>query len=114
MLMRRTAAVLRDPAILPIYVRWLVDGFKSRGGAERRIYTVRMGNFANFSEYLTVPVTLTPEEFQFMKGLHLAGSVAIDIGANMGLVSLTLAHLHPGLTVRAIEPNATTFETLKS
>lgn len=46
------------------------------------------------------------------KGLG-AGSVALDLGANLGFFAISLAKLYPGVRVYAFEPNPTTARFLR-
>src|SRR5437868_9503361 len=48
-----------------------------------------------------------------MASFATAGSVVIDVGANVGVYSVPLAVARPGLAVHAFEPNPTVFKRLE-
>lgn len=94
------------------YARWMWRhsatpvSLKSDPVAAMRCWT-------SFSEYWTFRDGVPESEFLFLQQVNRTSDrpVAIDIGANIGLFTLELAHL--GFEVHAFEPVPTTFARLK-
>lgn len=73
----------------------------------------RITGFSRFSEYHAVGDFLSPEERQLLPQLRLPPGDVIDVGANLGVVSLFLAQHMPQRTIHAFEPNPSTFDALE-
>lgn len=52
--------------------------------------------------------------YSSMFGLHLnAGDVVLDVGANLGIVSIIMAKLYPGVRIVSLEANPSTYRFLE-
>lgn len=105
-LLGRIARIARRPSLIPEYAAFLRNPV-------RNIRGVRIGGFADFSEYHTTPRCLTDEEFAFFRDFPFGDGDFIDVGANLGVVSLVLAKRFPTRRIIAIEPMPSTFIALE-
>lgn len=113
-ILRNLASVLRNPAILGDYFGWLTSSALSGGKPSRRLFgNIEIGGFSNFSEYHSVVRFIDEPERRFFESFAADG-VILDVGANIGVVSLFLARRFPDRVIHAFEPNPTTFEALKA
>lgn len=114
-LARNAASLARDPSMLGEYLAWVASSARSGGKPSRRLLDgIEIGGFSSFSEYHSVPEFINTAERQFFEQTSFATGPIIDVGANIGLVSLVLARRFPDREIHAFEPNPTTFETLKA
>lgn len=114
-LVRNTARVLRDPGIGVDYAGWLISAARHANQPTRTLLDgIEIGGFVNFSEYHSVPRFISAQERRFFEGFAFGAGSIIDVGANVGLVSLLLARRYPDTVIAAFEPNPTTFAALGS
>ncbi|TDU64636.1 FkbM family methyltransferase [Prosthecobacter fusiformis] len=72
-------------------------------------------NFRNFSEYRSVLSMIPPtSETSYISANAGSTGIILDVGANIGCMSLTLSDLRPNCIVYAFEPSPETFKHLKS
>jgi FkbM family methyltransferase len=113
-IIRNLASVLRNPAILGDYFGWLASSALTGGKPSRRLFgSIEIGGFTNFSEYHSVVRFIDEPERRFFESFTGDG-VILDVGANIGVVSLFLARRFPDRVIHAFEPNPTTFEALEA
>jgi len=110
---RNISAVLANPRLGIEYLGWLVATARSGNASFNLINDGRLGNFVNFSEYHSMQGCISDVEQRFFLD-RVAGEPGdiIDIGANIGMVSVLLARQFPERTVHAIEPAPGTFAAL--
>ena len=73
----------------------------------------RIGNFVNFSEYHSMLGCISPTEQRFfLDRVAIVTGDIIDIGANIGIVSVLIGKNFPDRTVHAVEPAPETFAAL--
>lgn len=110
---RNISAVLANPRLGLEYLGWMIDtartgnaSFKLRNGA-------RIGNFVNFSEFHSMVGCISQAEQRFFldRIAGISGDI-IDIGANIGIVSVLLAQQFPDRVIHAVEPAPGTFAAL--
>jgi FkbM family methyltransferase len=112
---RNAASLARDPAMVGEYLGWIASSARTGGKPSRRLLDgIEVGGFANFSEYHSVPQFINAAERRFFEESPFGAGPIVDIGANIGLVSLLLARRFPDREIHAFEPNPTTFETLEA
>ena len=112
---RNAASLARDPAMVGEYLGWIVNSARTGGNPSRRLLDgIEVGGFANFSEYHSVPEFINVAERRLFEESPFGAGPLIDVGANIGLVSLLLARRFPDRDIHAFEPNPTTFETLEA
>lgn len=110
---RNIAAILANPRLGIEYLGWVIDTARSGNASFKLINGGRMGNFVNFSEYHSMRGCISDAEQHFFLD-RVAGESGdiIDIGANIGIVSVLLARQFPERIVHAIEPAPGTFAAL--
>lgn len=112
---RNAASLARDPSMVAEYLAWIASSVRTGGNPSRRLLDgIEVGNFANFSEYHSIPEFINLAERRFFEQSPFGAGPIIDVGANIGLVSLLLARRFPDRAIHAFEPNPTTFETLEA
>lgn len=113
-LVRNAARLARDPYMVAEYLGWISSSARTWGKpSRRRLYDIEIGGSANFSEYHSVPGFINVAERRFFEESPFGPGPIIDVGANIGLVSLLLARRFPDRDIHAFEPNSTKFETLR-
>jgi FkbM family methyltransferase len=112
---RQFMTVARRPTIGAEYLRWLLQRHFLKREPTRQLHNlVKIGNFANFSEYHSIVGCLNDDELSFLSKHTLGDGQIIDIGANIGFVTLVLANRYRDRMVHAFEPNPFTYPTLVS
>ena len=115
MLHRKFLTVLHDPKIGAEYVQWCIKKALSGGQPSRVLYgEIEIGGFANFSEYRAVPAFLDEIDLSFLRNYSFSDGGFLDVGANLGVISLVLAKRFRERWIHAFEPNPTTFSALVS
>jgi FkbM family methyltransferase len=85
-----------------------------RGEAVRFVSNdLELGGFTGFSEYYTSVDAVRPQEATFLRGYPFGDGAMLDVGANLGLVSLILAQRYPDRDLHAFEPNPSTAQSLR-
>lgn len=107
-------AAARNPRIPFEAVSWLTQKYVLGREPVRRHYGVELGCFIDFSEFHSAPISVNKAEYRYLRDLQLDGGTIVDIGGNLGLLSLLLKRLHPASRVVAFEPGPSTFEALKT
>lgn len=111
---RKLGSAARHPRLAAEYVGWLIASARAGGKPSRTLFGgIEIGGFANFSEYHSLPGYVPDTEQRIFENTPIGDGAIIDVGANMGLVSLLLARRFPDRTIHAFEPNPSTFATLE-
>ncbi len=111
---KRLMTALRRPAIGGEYLSWFAQRNVLGVDPTRLLHDLRIGSFANFSEYHSAPRCLNSDEFAFLTTCVPGDGQIVDIGANIGIVTLVLANRYRDRVVHAIEPNPFTHPALVS
>ena len=104
-ILRRVAAVVRRPALGLEYAQWRLNPVRTIHGA-------RVGGFVNFSEFHSAARHIWDNELRFWRGYPFADGDMLDVGANLGIVSLVLAQRFPERRIFSFEPHPTVFPAL--
>ena len=111
-LLGRLATVARQPSLAPEYVKWLCKSFL--GNPTRELRGVKIGGFVNFSEYHSTALCVSDDEFAFWRRYPFPEKGAfLDVGANLGIISLMLAKRYPARRIVAFEPMPSTVDALE-
>jgi len=111
---RRLKTLLTNPELVRDFMSWSIRNALTSGHAVRTLYgTVKIGDFSNFSEFHMAAHFLEQAELRFLRAEAFGTGVFIDVGANLGVVSLLLAERLRDRQVYALEPNPTTFQALQ-
>jgi FkbM family methyltransferase len=108
------ATAVRNPEIAFEYAGWVIRSFISKDGPVRMLHGVRLGDFSGFSEYHSAARFMGQTDITFLTRYEFGPGNIVDIGANLGVVSLALAARYPDRLIFAIEPNPSTFNALKA
>ena len=114
-LFRNAKTLLLDPKVAWNY--WNYWGSKLRhSGQTIRIFPngIKVTGFSGFSEFHSCEQYASSEESEFLQNHPFAPGDLIDIGANLGLITATLAKRFPNSQVHAFEPNPSTFQSLQA
>lgn len=105
--------ILRNPRIGCEFAVWL---FKKKLLKQEPIKKIRndisVGDFSGFSEYVAIDNFIHDNEFAFFSNLDFEEGDIIDIGANLGVLSIMFAQMCPDRTIYSIEPNPSTYKAL--
>jgi FkbM family methyltransferase len=104
--------VLATPSIGLEYVYYNVSRAVNGGQAIRSVSGIKISGFSGFGEYHSCMHFVSPAEYKFLTEYPLADGVIIDVGSNLGLVSLILARRARDRIVHSFEPNPSTYAAL--
>lgn len=121
-LLRNAQTLIKHPDYLGQYGRYQWMRLTRSGGASIRMpWGDEVGGFVSFSEYRSTPHCLDNDEIKVLAHLSQlsrtnaatdAVPYVLDVGANLGVTALYLAHLFPENPLVCFEPAPTTFATL--
>jgi len=115
MLLDNAMTLMRSGDVRREWVGWLFQKYALGRSPARTVRDgVTIGSYCNFSEYLAVRDFVDDDEYGFLQTHDLGAGAVIDIGANLGVVSLIVAARDPERTIYAVEPNPHTFAALRS
>ena len=113
MLFKNVMTALRRPSLAIEYLSYLRQQFVSRQGVVRRFPGgIEIGSLVNFSEYHSCARFLSDEELKFFRSFAFGEGDFLDVGANVGVLTLYWAKLFPDRRIFAFEPSPTTFAAL--
>lgn len=75
---------------------------------------IRITELCNFSEFHSIGSFVSDEEREFLCKYPIGEGAIIDVGANLGIVSLTLAKRFPRRTIHSFEPAPSTFRAFNT
>ena len=88
---------------------------ENSGGAVRTFPGgLRITELCNFSEYHSIGDFVSDKEREFLCKYPMAEGAIVDVGANLGIVSLILAKRFPQRTIHSFEPAPSTFRAFES
>ena len=112
-MLRNLITALKHPGIAGAYSRWLLQRHIMRRAPTKIIRNqIAVSGFSGFSEFLAVDNFLSGPEYSFLAHHDFDHGDIIDIGANIGVISVLLAKRFPARTIHAIEPNPHTAASL--
>ncbi len=112
---RNIKTLFTDPLIARDYLHYWESRLRNSGRAVRRFPGgIKLTEFCNFSEFHSVGEFVSDEERQFLTAYPIGDGAIIDVGANLGIVSLILAKRFPERTIHAFEPAPSTFHAFKT
>jgi FkbM family methyltransferase len=115
MIHKNAITAIKNPRMLLEYGIWQIKRVYSAGNPEKRMPNgVRIANLTGFSEYVTFSTAMTNAELKFFRERDIGPGALLDVGAHVGLISLTLAQCHPDRTIHAFEPSLSTFAALSA
>src|SRR5947199_7047613 len=111
---RNARTLLNSPVIARDYLNYWESRIKNLGRTVRAFpYGIKISELNSFSEYHSIGDFVSHQEYEFLSKYPFGSGAIIDVGANLGLISLILAKRFPRRTVHAFEPSPSTFRALK-
>ncbi|WP_259130344.1 FkbM family methyltransferase [Salinibacter ruber] len=96
------------------FASYTLSKVKNRGQAVRRLYEgVELTSFTGFSEYHSCAGSVEEDEHTFLTRHPFPEGEILDVGANLGVVSLILGQRFPDRSIHAFEPNPSTVHALR-
>lgn len=113
-LIRNGLTLLQNPKLFGDYYEYQVSKWQNKGEAVRILPDdIRIAGLSGFSEFHSCTHFVSDAERIFLNHYSLTDGELIDVGANLGVVSLILAKRFFSRKVHSFEPNPSTFSSLK-
>ncbi len=113
MFLRNALTALRHPSIAAHYGSYLWSRCLHQGNARRRVAgRLLLTGFSGFSEYLSAGGAVQTTELSFFENVGIPKGVIIDVGANLGTVSILLDRRFPDRNIHALEANPLILDSL--
>jgi FkbM family methyltransferase len=114
-LLRNIKTLFANPLVARDYLHYWESRLKNSGRAVRSFPGgIKLTEFCDFSEFHSVGEFVSDEERQFLTAYPIGDGAIIDVGANLGIVSLILAKRFPERTIHAFEPAPSTFHAFRT
>ena len=114
MLSRNLKTVLTRPSLGLEFVEYNLNKLRNGGRAVRTITSgIKVTGLSGFGEYHACRHFVNDQERRFFSQLPLVDEIVLDVGANLGIVSVILARRFADRVVYAFEPNPTTYAALQ-
>lgn len=112
---RNLKTLLTNPAVARDYWLYWESRLTNSGRAVRTFPDdIRLTELCDFSEFHAVGDFVSAEERRFLSTSPIGEGAIIDVGANLGIVSMMLAKRFPERTIHAFEPAPSTFHALQT
>lgn len=112
---RNLKTLLTNPAVARDYWLYWESRLTNSGRAVRTFPDdIRITELCDFSEFHAVGDFVSRKEREFLLTYPIGEGAIIDVGANLGIVSLMLAKRFPERTIHAFEPAPSTFHALQT
>jgi len=114
-LIRNLKTLLTNPAIARDYLLYWESRLANAGRAVRAFPDgIRITELCDFSEFHAIAYFVSPEERRFLSTYPIGEGAIIDVGANLGIVSLMLARRFSERMIHAFEPAPSTFQAFQT
>ena len=112
---RNLKTLATNPSVARDYFLYWESRLLNRGRAIRTFPGgIKIAGFCNFSEFHSVGDFVSDEEREFLSNYSIPEGAIVDVGANVGIVSLMLAKRFPGRSIHSFEPAPSTFATFEA
>jgi FkbM family methyltransferase len=112
---RNFKTLISNPSVARDYFLYWESRLANSGRAVRKFPGgIMITELCNFSEYLSIADFVSDEELEFLSTYPIGEGEIIDVGANLGVVSLILARRFPQRTIHSFEPAPSTFRAFES
>ncbi|MCS3685488.1 FkbM family methyltransferase [Salinibacter ruber] len=106
--------LLTNPQLARDFGLYVQSKLRNQGQAVRYLYQgAEITSFSSFSEFHSCAEFVEDGEHSFLTCHPFPEGPILDVGANLGIVSLILAHRYPDRSIHAFEPNPSTVRALK-
>ena len=113
-LLHNAKTLLTQPKIFQDYISYQTSRWKNQGQAIRILSdNLKVAGLSGFSEFHSCQNFLSSQEKSFFQTHTFEPGDLIDVGANLGVISLLLAQHFPTRKVHAFEANPFTFKALQ-
>jgi FkbM family methyltransferase len=113
-LLNNLKTVLTRPSIGVEFVEYNLSKLRNGGRAVRTITPgIKVTGLSGFGEYHFCKNFVNDQERRFFSQLPQVDGVILDVGANLGVVSVILSRRFADRVVYAFEPNPTTYAALQ-
>ncbi len=114
-LMQNFKTLLTNPGVAWDYFNYQLSKQKNSGQVIRRFPGgIKISGFSGFSEFHSCQEFISLQERKFLHNHSFGVGDLIDVGANLGVFSLTLAQRFSDKKIHAFEPNPSTFKACQS
>ena len=111
--LKNAAAVVRRPKLGLEWANWTLTKALGREPI-RDLHRIQIGGFNGFSEFHSFSKDVEVDELEFLRSVELLPGAVVDVGANLGLVSLLVNNMHPGRRIVAFEPSPSSFVSFET
>lgn len=113
-LLQKARRLLSNLELLRDYLSYQASRLWSHGRAIRQLHEgVQVAGFNRFSEFHSSADQVAPHEYKFLTQYSFPAGLIVDVGANLGIVSLILARRFSERPVHAFEPHPSTTKALR-
>lgn len=102
------STVLSRPKLGLLYLQYQLSRWRHGGSAILKYSNFKLKGFNGFSEYHSTRQGIEDNEYLFLVKFSFPSGIMLDVGANLGLVSLLLAQQYPDRRIISFEPNPST------
>lgn len=114
-LVRNVKTLIRQPEIGRDYACYWLNRLAHNGKCTRKLFgDVKISEINSFNEFHHVAKLISGEEQAFLAKYPLGDGDIIDVGANIGVVSIFLAKRFPNRIIHSFEPAPITFQALQT
>ncbi len=112
---RNIAAVLKEPALGFEYLTYSASRVMHSGRAVRTLPgDIKVTGFSGFGEYHSCKNFVGAAESAFFRDLPMDPGGIVDVGANLGIVTVILARKFADRAVHSVEANPRTIDALRT
>lgn len=111
--LRQIRTAFARPDIGVEYLQWQISKMVNGSARFSLPNGAVISNFISFSEYHSMIGCMSKAEIQFLRSLPVSDAPIVDVGANIGVVSLLLAKEYPNRRIFSLEPAPSTFAALQ-
>jgi FkbM family methyltransferase len=115
-LLRNALTLFSRPSLAGDYIRFRLSQARHSGEFVRSFPAEKLliGGLSGFSEYHSCARFTNTAERLFLTRFPFGDGPVLDVGGNLGLFSLLMAHRFADRTIHAFEPNPSTFKVMRA
>jgi FkbM family methyltransferase len=112
---RNIKTFVANPSVARDYLLYWGSRLENSGHAVRTFPGgIRITDLCNFSEFHSIGSFVSDEEREFLSKYPIGQGAIIDVGANLGIVSLMLGKRFPQRSIHSFEPAPSTFQAFRT
>lgn len=114
-ILRNAKTLFSRPSLAIEYCAYVYSMLVSGGRSTRELSRgLKVTELSGFGEFHSCAAFVDSREWNFLESYPFAPGALLDVGANLGIVSLILGKRFPDRELHAFEPNSSTFHALKT